>query len=287
MPKKDYEEKKEAGLLRFGESYTSLILGMIVVIISTVLLLAFVHNKNSNKAVSPDAQPTVEMSSDFIAAKPSASPTPVIATPTKAQKPTATLTPKPTLIKAKAVSPTSKPTVAVAKKVVTPTPNKVVVIPVKTENKGAYVVKKGDTLWAIAEKEYKSGYNWVDVARVNKLSNPDAIQAGSKLVLPKVQSKVATVTKAVVKATVVTPDEQNNKTSRKVEQDKTAMKQAASQPQKITGASYTVVRGDSLWAISVRAYGDGYQWVKIAKANNLANPSIIHRGNKFIIPRGK
>ena len=300
MPKKDYEEKKEAGLLHFGESYTSLVLGMIVVIISTVLLLAFVHNKNSNKTSSPDAQPTAKMSSDFIATdspkvasptvKPIASPTLVVVMVTKAQKPTPTLTPKPTLVKVKAASPapsaTSKPAAAMVKKTITPTPAKTDA-KVAADKKGAYVVKQGDTLWAIAEKEYKSGYNWVDIARVNKLSNPDAIEVGSKLTLPKVQSQVTTVTKVVAKATVMTPDEQNNKTSRKVELNKAAMKQAPSQTQKITGSIYTVVRGDNLWTISVRAYGDGYQWVKIAKANKLVNPNVIHRGNKFIIPRSK
>src|SRR5258708_6145986 len=41
--------------LKFGESYTSLVLGIIVVIIATVLLLSFVHGKNSNKINKPEA----------------------------------------------------------------------------------------------------------------------------------------------------------------------------------------------------------------------------------------
>lgn len=53
----------------------------------------------------------------------------------------------------------------------------------------------------------------------------------------------------------------------------------------ITGTKYTVKAGDNLWNIAVRAYGNGYKWVEIAKANNLANPRIIHSGNVFIIPR--
>jgi len=39
--------------LRFGESYTSLILGIIVVIIGTALLLSFVHNNNAGKINAP------------------------------------------------------------------------------------------------------------------------------------------------------------------------------------------------------------------------------------------
>src|SRR5664279_2510793 len=42
--------------LRCGESYTSLILGIIVVIIATVLLLSFVHNRNVGSRVNTPAQ---------------------------------------------------------------------------------------------------------------------------------------------------------------------------------------------------------------------------------------
>ncbi|HUV71729.1 MAG TPA: LysM peptidoglycan-binding domain-containing protein [Clostridia bacterium] len=46
-----------------------------------------------------------------------------------------------------------------------------------------------------------------------------------------------------------------------------------------------MVKGDTLWDISVRAYQDGYRWVEIAEANNLSNPNIIHPGNALTIPR--
>ena len=45
--------------------------------------------------------------------------------------------------------------------------------------------------------------------------------------------------------------------------------------------TYTVVRGDYLWKIAVSQCGDGFAWSKIAKANNLKNPDIIHAGNVF------
>ena len=35
-----------------------------------------------------------------------------------------------------------------------------------------YTVKKGDSLWKIAEVNYGSGYNWVDISKANKLINP-------------------------------------------------------------------------------------------------------------------
>jgi nucleoid-associated protein YgaU len=40
-----------------------------------------------------------------------------------------------------------------------------------------------------------------------------------------------------------------------------------------------------LWTIAVRAYGDGYKWTEIAKANKLVNPNLIHPGNVFVLPR--
>ena len=115
-----------------------------------------------------------------------------------------------------------------------------------------YKVQAGDNLWKIAEKYYTSGYNWVDVAKENNLVNANRLLVDQELVLPKVAVR------------------------------KPAEKLAE---QTITGDKYTVVKGDSLWKIAVRAYGDGYQWVKIASENNLTNPDLIHPGNVLTIPR--
>lgn len=47
---------------------------------------------------------------------------------------------------------------------------------------------------------------------------------------------------------------------------------------------YTVQKGDTLWAIAKRYYGDGNKYPQIARANNIANPNIIHIGQKLLIP---
>ena len=51
-----------------------------------------------------------------------------------------------------------------------------------------------------------------------------------------------------------------------------------------SGRYYTVVKGDTLWAIAKRYYGDGNRYPEIARANNIANPNIIHIGQKLLIP---
>lgn len=119
-----------------------------------------------------------------------------------------------------------------------------------------YTVKAGDSLWKISQNLYGSGYNWVDISRENKLNNPEVIVPGQTLTIPNVPAKKETV--AGVSVSVEKP---------------------------ITDNNYTVVKGDNLWNISVRAYQDGFKWPEIAKANRIANPRLIHPGNVLAIPR--
>lgn len=123
-------------------------------------------------------------------------------------------------------------------------------------------VEKGQDLWKIAEKYYGSGYNWVDIVKENKLANPNRLLVGQELIIPKVEVRVPLNEKAVT-----------------IKQGQSVDSQA------ITGSSYTVVKGDNLWKISVRAYQDGYKWVEVARANKLANPNIIHVGTVLNLPR--
>lgn len=118
-----------------------------------------------------------------------------------------------------------------------------------------YKIEEGDNLWKIAEKFYTSGYNWVDIANANNLTNVDLLFVGKELTIPKTEIKEPTMAVA--------------------EQTDPA----------ITGNQYTVLKGDNLWGIALRAYGDGYQWVKIASENNLVNPNLIHPGNVLTLPR--
>lgn len=56
-----------------------------------------------------------------------------------------------------------------------------------SNNLGTYVVKKGDTLSSIAKKYYNNANLWKKIADANKnlIKNPNLIQQGWKLVIPK------------------------------------------------------------------------------------------------------
>ncbi len=265
--------------LRFGESYTSLVLGIIVVIIGTVLLLSLVRTRNITRNRNVESQITQnaaktsvdeeKMATGSAIVKVDPTPTPT-AVPTPTTKPTAIPTKKPTTIPTivitKKVQPTATvvPTKKVAAPAAKPT-DKPVAKTQKLNQGGTYIAEAGDNLWTIAEKTYKSGYNWVDVARANKLSNPDDIKVGQKIVLPKA--------------------EQKNATSESEWNSKVASPSGATNAAKITPGTYTIEAGDTLWDISVRAYGDGYQWVKLGDVNKLSNPDIIFTGAKLNIPQ--
>lgn len=254
-------------IFKFGESYTSLILGIIVVVVATIILLTFVRGNNVKTNLSQENQQNVVLVTDKIV-KITPEPTVTnVVTVSQPQKPT--ITPKITIEQKK---PSITPKVAKiepTKKVVQQV-NKIVTQKTEQPISGtSYTVKAGDTLWDIAESKYKSGYNWTDIKNANKLSNGDTLAVGQKISLPNVKAKVATVLQSEksVKQPVSTLSETN--------------------VAKITGANYIVVKGDTLWDIAVRAYGDGYQWSNIARVNKLSNPNLIHPGNKLIIPRNK
>lgn len=54
------------------------------------------------------------------------------------------------------------------------------------------------------------------------------------------------------------------------------------------GTTYTVQKGDNLWNIAKKFYGNGAQYTKIYAANRSvigSNPSLIYQGQTFVIPK--
>lgn len=124
-----------------------------------------------------------------------------------------------------------------------------------------YVVVKGDNLWKIAELKYNNGFLWNEIAKANNLKNPRIISAGQKLIIPEV-SVVGNVPQNKINKPIATIN-------------------------KIEVGEYVVVKNDSLWKIAIRAYGDGYQWVKIWNENKkvIPNSNVIRVGTKLVIPK--
>ncbi len=121
-----------------------------------------------------------------------------------------------------------------------------------------YKVQKGDHLWGIAEKFYKSGYNFVDIAKENNIVDVNNIEVGQELKIPQVAVKKITLEESAVDLAVINTD------------------------------NYTTVAGDYLWDIAVRAYNDGYAWTRIYEANKEvigSNPSVLYKGIVLTIPK--
>lgn len=49
----------------------------------------------------------------------------------------------------------------------------------------SYLVKKGDTLWDLADKRLGDGSRWKEIAKLNKVSDPRKLQIGTKLKIPE------------------------------------------------------------------------------------------------------
>ncbi|MBI2595576.1 LysM peptidoglycan-binding domain-containing protein [Candidatus Daviesbacteria bacterium] len=133
----------------------------------------------------------------------------------------------------------------------------------KEDLPGQYTIKEGDTLFLIAQNYYNDGYKYSKLVEANKLADENKIEVGQVLDIPKLEEA---------------------KTPTNGQGTGGAINQTI-WGEKITGDTYTVVKGDWLSTIAGRAYGDIYMYEKIAKANNLSNADAIEVGTTLKIPR--
>lgn len=116
-----------------------------------------------------------------------------------------------------------------------------------------YTVADGDTLWAISTKHYGDGAKYPVIFEANKpmLTDPDLIYTGQVLRIPPLTSDESLASRGVAEAN-----------------------------------THTVVKGDTLWAIAEKHYGDGAKHTIIFEANKelLKGSKVIYSGQVLTIP---
>ncbi|GAI85187.1 unnamed protein product, partial [marine sediment metagenome] len=126
-----------------------------------------------------------------------------------------------------------------------------------------HVVKKGDTLWSIAQKYNLS----VDlIFTTNNIANSELISIGQEMKIPSHKNAIAEAN--IVNQAVV--DKKSNNINNNV-----------SQPENAEPIVYTVEAGDNLWNIS-RKYGVSVE--VIISVNNLKDKDLLSLGQKLEIP---
>ncbi len=126
-----------------------------------------------------------------------------------------------------------------------------------------HVVKKGDTLWSIAQKYNLS----VDlIFATNNIANSELISIGQEMKIPSHKNAIAETN--IVNQAVI--NEKNNDINNNI-----------SQPENAEPIVYTVKAGDNLWNIS-RKYGVSVE--VIISVNNLKEKDLLSLGQKIEIP---
>jgi len=126
-----------------------------------------------------------------------------------------------------------------------------------------HIVKKGETLWSIAQK-YNLSVNLI--LTTNNLTNSELISIGQQIEI--LSTKSTTPETNMVNQTVI--DKKNNQINDNI-----------SQPENAEPIVYTVKAGDSLWNIS-RKYGVSVE--VIFDVNNLRDKDSLSLGQKLEIP---
>jgi len=126
-----------------------------------------------------------------------------------------------------------------------------------------HVVERGETLWGISRKYYNDASKWQAILDANRavLRGPADLRPGMRLTVPPLAAETrATASSAAGGRTL-----------------------SASLP----GArTHTVKKGDTLFRIALKYYGDGSRWREILAANRavLKDPRDLKPGMKLTVP---
>ena len=119
-----------------------------------------------------------------------------------------------------------------------------------------YVVQRGDKLWNLAAKFLGAGGRYKEIMEINGLATPK-VKAGDRIYIPG------------------TPPEAVAQTVKKADTKKVATD---------TMATYTVQRGDTIWAIARDQLGNYQRFEEIKTINGLVT-SVVYPGQVLKLPR--
>jgi LysM repeat protein len=144
-----------------------------------------------------------------------------------------------------------------------------------------YVVAKGDSLASIAKRFYgpEEGNRRVNIDKIylaNKgiLKSKDNILVGQKLVIPSLSKDIAgSGNKSVLNSNVFTKVESIGRKGL-----------FGSQTSASRGRSYTVKKGENLWAIAEKELGNGSRYKEITRLNKIKDADTVEAGTKLTLP---
>ena len=178
---------------KLPESYTSLILGAIVVLVIGILFFSFAKGNRSMQTSSTNEGPTIESQ---------------IAQDKSNTSSTYTIKPGDDLwsisenvykdgYKWREIAKLNKLVnpglIHVGNKLTIPSVSKQESTAMKSDKVidnnsivgNTYTIKPGDNLWDIAVRAYADGFMWPDIAKANNLENPDIIHSDNVLKIPR------------------------------------------------------------------------------------------------------
>jgi nucleoid-associated protein YgaU len=140
-----------------------------------------------------------------------------------------------------------------------------------------HAVKRGETLFEIADRYYGTGHMWRTLAKYNGIEDKDGVvRTGDQLKIPG--REVLTGKPAMAEA------KQEPKPESAPKKPEKRREAAPVRPQKTEYASYTVKRGDTLGDISMKTLGTSRRWKEIVDLNRIKDADHIPAGTVLKIP---
>jgi peptidoglycan DL-endopeptidase LytF len=132
-----------------------------------------------------------------------------------------------------------------------------------------YLVRSGDTLSEIAQRELGSSRRWQEIAAANPGLDPARLGVGKKIQIPGARASGASTPTTAKMAGKAVP---------------ASSPKAA--PSEAGRATWKVGKGENLWKIAAQTLGDGKRWGEIAKLNPGVNPDKLTTGLVLRLPAG-